>query len=63
MFTQKEAKVIESGVYGYVRHPIYLGTLLILLGFAIATLSILSLIVWVAFFTFLDRMATYEEKT
>jgi len=40
----------------------YLGTLLILLGFTISTLSILSFIVWGAFFIFLDRMATYEEE-
>jgi protein-S-isoprenylcysteine O-methyltransferase Ste14 len=62
VFSNKEGKVIDTGVYGKVRHPMYLGTLLILLGFTIATLSILSLIVWIAFFIFLDRMATYEEK-
>ena len=62
VFSNSEGKIIESGVYGRVRHPMYLGTLLILLGFTIATLSILSLIVWVIFFVFMDRMATYEEK-
>ena len=62
VFSQKEAKVIDTGVYGWVRHPMYFGTLLILLAFTIATLSILSFIIWVAFFIFLDRMATYEEN-
>jgi protein-S-isoprenylcysteine O-methyltransferase Ste14 len=62
VFSNTEGKVIESGVYGKVRHPMYLGELLILLGFSIATLSILSFIVWVVFFIFLDRMASYEEK-
>ncbi len=62
VFSQKEAKVIDTGVYGQVRHPMYLGGLLVLLGFAIATLSFLSLAVWIAFFVFLDKMATYEEK-
>jgi protein-S-isoprenylcysteine O-methyltransferase Ste14 len=62
VFSQKEAKVIDTGVYGWVRHPMYFGTLLILLAFTMATLSILSFIIWVAFFIFLDRMATYEEK-
>ena len=62
VFTQKEAKVIDTGVYGRVRHPMYLGTLLILLGFTISTLSILSFIVWIVFFIFIDRMASYEEK-
>jgi protein-S-isoprenylcysteine O-methyltransferase Ste14 len=40
----------------------YLGGLLFFLGLAIATLSLLSLAVWIAFFVFLDNMATYEEK-
>lgn len=62
VFSNTEGKVIDTGVYGYIRHPMYLGTLLIMLGFTIATLSILSFIVWIALFVFLDRMATYEEK-
>jgi methanethiol S-methyltransferase len=62
VFSNTEGKLIESGVYGRVRHPMYLGELLILLGFSIATLSILSFAVWIVFFIFMDRMATYEEK-
>ena len=62
VFGNTEGKVIDMGVYGIVRHPMYFGELLILLGFSISTLSILSFIVWVVFFIFLDRMATYEEK-
>jgi protein-S-isoprenylcysteine O-methyltransferase Ste14 len=61
VFHNHAGKVIDSGVYSYVRHPMYLGLLLILLGFSVTTLSILSLFVWVAFFLFLDRMAAYEE--
>jgi len=62
VFSQKEAKVIDTGVYGWVRHPMYLGTLLIFLGFTVSTLSILSFIVWISFFIFFDKMASYEEK-
>jgi protein-S-isoprenylcysteine O-methyltransferase Ste14 len=62
VFSNTEGKVIDTGVYGRVRHPMYLGELLILLGFSIATLSILSFVVWIVFFIFMDRMATYEEK-
>jgi protein-S-isoprenylcysteine O-methyltransferase Ste14 len=61
VFHNHAAKVIDSGVYGYVRHPMYLGLMLILLGFSITTVSILSLFVWIAMFLFLDRMAAYEE--
>lgn len=62
VFSNEEGKVIDAGVYGWVRHPMYLGELLILLGFTVATLSVLSLVVWVVYFVFLDRMAAYEEK-
>lgn len=55
-------KFITTGVYGWVRHPMYLGSLLVLLGFFFATLSLLSLLVWVGLFFFYDRMATYEER-
>jgi len=54
-------KLITTGVYAIVRHPMYLGFLLILLGFSLTTLSLLSLLVWAGLFIFLDRMATYEE--
>jgi protein-S-isoprenylcysteine O-methyltransferase Ste14 len=55
-------KFINSGVYGWGRHPMYLGSLLVLLGLFFITLSILSLLVWVGFFVFFDKMATYEER-
>jgi protein-S-isoprenylcysteine O-methyltransferase Ste14 len=57
-----EPKFITTGVYAWVRHPMYLGSLLVLLVFFSATLSLLSLLVWVGLFVFYDRMATYEER-
>ena len=62
VFKPEEIKIIDTGVYGWVRHPMYLGELLFLLGLAITTFSLLSVVVWAAFFVFLDRMATFEEK-
>jgi protein-S-isoprenylcysteine O-methyltransferase Ste14 len=61
VFHNHAGTVIDSGVYSHVRHPMYLGLMLILLGFSITTVSILSLFVWIAMFLFLDRMAAYEE--
>ncbi|MBN1861482.1 MAG: DUF1295 domain-containing protein [Candidatus Thermoplasmatota archaeon] len=55
-------KFIESGVYSWVRHPMYLGILLFCLGFLFLMVSILSIMIWIAFFIIYDRMATYEEK-
>jgi protein-S-isoprenylcysteine O-methyltransferase Ste14 len=57
-----QPRLIDSGVYTRVRHPMYLGTLLFCLGFFGFTLSLLSLGVWSTFFIFYDRMASYEEN-
>lgn len=55
-------KLVESGVYAWVRHPMYLGTLLFCLAFLFIVVSLVSVLVCIAFFIFYDRMATYEEK-
>ena len=60
--TTGQPKLNDSGVYSWVRHPMYLGTLMFCLGFFFIMPSILSLGVWIAFFMFYDKMATYEEK-
>ena len=54
--------LIDSGVYAWVRHPMYLGILLFCLGFFFITLSLLSLGIWIVFFIIYDKMATYEEN-
>jgi protein-S-isoprenylcysteine O-methyltransferase Ste14 len=53
--------LITEGVYSWVRHPMYLGTLLLCLGFCFISLSLLSLGILLVFFILYDRMATYEE--
>jgi protein-S-isoprenylcysteine O-methyltransferase Ste14 len=57
-----QPQLIDSGVYSLVRHPMYLGILLFCLGFLLVIPSIISLAVWIAFFLFYDKMATYEEN-
>jgi protein-S-isoprenylcysteine O-methyltransferase Ste14 len=58
----KRAKFIDSGVYSLVRHPMYLGGLLLLLGFLFISASLVALGVWIAFFIILNKTAAYEEK-
>jgi len=55
-------RLIDSGVYAWVRHPMYLGILLSCLGFFFAYPSLLSLAVWVVFFLLYDHMTAYEEN-
>lgn len=54
--------VIRKSVFGMVRHPIYLGEILLFLGFLILSLSLAAIAVWVAGFVFLNFIAKYEEK-
>lgn len=55
--------LIDSGVYALVRHPMYLGILVCCLSFLFFSVSLLSVGIWMAFFIFYDRMATYEEES
>ena len=57
-----QAKLANSGVYSWVRHPMYLGTCVFLLGFFFAIPSLFSLAVLILFFALYDKMATYEEN-
>ncbi|HVP35924.1 MAG TPA: isoprenylcysteine carboxylmethyltransferase family protein [Terriglobales bacterium] len=59
---QRPERVISSGVFGYVRHPLYLGGMLMYLGLVISTLSLFSLIIFVGIFIFYNYIAGYEEK-
>jgi protein-S-isoprenylcysteine O-methyltransferase Ste14 len=58
-----QPKLVDSGVYALVRHPMYLGTLLFCLSFLFISFSLVSFGVWIAFFIFYDRMAAYEEES
>jgi protein-S-isoprenylcysteine O-methyltransferase Ste14 len=53
---------VQSGVYALVRHPMYLGTLMVLLGFLFLKFSLIALVIWILFLVFCDWMASYEEK-
>jgi protein-S-isoprenylcysteine O-methyltransferase Ste14 len=56
-------ELVDSGVYAWVRHPMYLGILLFCLAFLFISVSLVSIGIWIGFFVFYDRMATYEEKS
>ncbi|MCW4032390.1 MAG: isoprenylcysteine carboxylmethyltransferase family protein [Candidatus Bathyarchaeota archaeon] len=57
----KSHTILNKGVYAIVRHPMYLGTVLFYLGFVLATISLLSLVIWILIFFIYDRATAYEE--
>jgi protein-S-isoprenylcysteine O-methyltransferase Ste14 len=54
--------VVREGPYRFIRHPIYMSVLLILLGLAVSTLSVAGMVVWSLFFGFYDYISAYEES-
>lgn len=55
-------EVIDAGILGHVRHPLYLGVLMVYLGFIFGTFSIISFAIFVIIALVHDKMATYEEQ-
>lgn len=59
---REEACVIKKGVFKIVRHPIYLGAILLYLGLIVLTFSIISVFIWVLIIMFYYFISKYEEK-
>lgn len=55
-------KVIDKGVFGIVRHPIYFASILFYLGLTLSTLSILAAAVWIVIVLFYYLISRFEEK-
>ena len=55
-------RVITSGVFKYIRHPMYLSAVLFYLGLVVSSLSIVSFLMWILIFIFYNYIAGYEEK-
>ena len=59
---REELVVIKSGVFSIVRHPIYLASILVYLGFIIISLSIIASCIWVIIILFYYYISRYEER-
>jgi protein-S-isoprenylcysteine O-methyltransferase Ste14 len=57
-----EGRLVTTGAYRFVRHPIYFGLLLACFGFAMATLSPLRLMLIPGLFVFFNLKARREES-
>ena len=61
--TPKEsAELIQSGIYKYIRHPIYTGILFFTFGFALFSENTFRLIIFVSLLILFKFKAGYEEK-
>lgn len=56
-----DGTLIQSGLYRFVRHPIYFGVISAALGWALFRTSVPALILTVVLFFFFDRKAAQEE--
>lgn len=59
---QRPSGVVSTGAFRYVRHPLYLGSILFYIGLAVSTASLFSLALLVVIFVFYNYIASYEEK-
>ena len=59
---QRPSGVVSTGAFRYVRHPLYLGSIIFYLGIAVSTASLFSLVLVVLIFFFGNYIASYEEK-
>ena len=58
---RRDAQLLTTGLYRYVRHPVYSGLLLWALGVAIAAASLVHLALFVLLCLFFNAKAIYEE--
>jgi protein-S-isoprenylcysteine O-methyltransferase Ste14 len=54
--------MVTEGVFGIVRHPIYLGEALLYVGLLIWSMSLAAAVVWALAFGFLHYISRHEER-
>ena len=60
--TRETPVVVRKSVFGIVRHPVYLGEIVLYLGVLILSISLAAIGVWVIAIVFLHLISRYEEK-
>lgn len=59
---REAGKLIETGIYKYVRHPIYTGLLLATLGSCVQSMAVVKFFVWMLLLALLIYKSKFEEK-
>jgi len=60
--TRAKAGVIRKGVFGIIRHPIYMSEILLYLGLLCLSVSLAAFGVWIIGIAFFHYISRYEEK-
>ena len=58
---ESETLLLE-GIYKYIRHPMYMGILVIYMSLVLLNLSLIMLAAWILIFLVMNIMASYEER-
>lgn len=56
------SSLVDSGLFGFVRHPFYAGNLATLLGWSVTSNSVMRMIFTVSYYKLLEKMVLEEEK-
>jgi protein-S-isoprenylcysteine O-methyltransferase Ste14 len=59
---QRPNGIVSTGAFRYVRHPLYLASLLVYLALTVSTMSMVSFLLLAGIFVFHNTIANYEEK-
>jgi protein-S-isoprenylcysteine O-methyltransferase Ste14 len=59
---QRPSGVVSTGAFQYVRHPLYLGSIMFYFGIAVSTVSLFSFVLVALIFFFYNYIANYEEN-
>jgi protein-S-isoprenylcysteine O-methyltransferase Ste14 len=59
---QENQKVVDSGLYGIVRHPMYMTTLLLFLAMPMVLGSVISFVIMLAYIPIIAKRIRNEEK-
>lgn len=59
---QENQKVIDTGLYGIVRHPMYMSTLLLFLSMPLVLGSVISFVIMLAYIPIISERINNEEK-
>lgn len=59
---QEGQKVIDTGLYGIVRHPMYMATVLLFLSMPLILGSVISFVIMLAYFPIITKRIRNEEK-